>query len=75
MAASSGTAKLTRPSVATAAGLALRLAADPSADLRGRPTVLLFYRGNWCPLCMNGTPAGMIGYESDAGKTGGASPR
>ena len=23
-----------------------------SADLRGRPTVLLFYRGNWCPLCM-----------------------
>jgi len=23
-----------------------------AADLRGRPTVLLFYRGNWCPLCM-----------------------
>jgi peroxiredoxin len=23
-----------------------------TADLRGRPTVLLFYRGNWCPLCM-----------------------
>lgn len=23
-----------------------------SADLRGKPTVLLFYRGNWCPLCM-----------------------
>ena len=22
------------------------------ADLRGKPTVLLFYRGNWCPLCM-----------------------
>ncbi|MGB2711231.1 MAG: redoxin domain-containing protein [Conexibacter sp.] len=22
------------------------------ADLCGRPTVLLFYRGNWCPLCM-----------------------
>jgi peroxiredoxin len=21
-------------------------------ELRGRPTVLLFYRGNWCPLCM-----------------------
>jgi peroxiredoxin len=23
-----------------------------AAELRGRPTVLLFYRGNWCPLCM-----------------------
>ena len=23
-----------------------------AADLRGRPTVLLFFRGNWCPLCM-----------------------
>jgi peroxiredoxin len=23
-----------------------------SGELRGRPTVLLFYRGNWCPLCM-----------------------
>jgi len=23
-----------------------------SADLHGRPAVLLFYRGNWCPLCM-----------------------
>jgi len=23
-----------------------------SEDLRGSPTVLLFYRGNWCPLCM-----------------------
>lgn len=23
-----------------------------SADLRGQPTVLLFFRGNWCPLCM-----------------------
>lgn len=22
------------------------------AELRDRPTVLLFYRGNWCPLCM-----------------------
>jgi peroxiredoxin len=21
-------------------------------ELHGRPTVLLFYRGNWCPLCM-----------------------
>ncbi|MBA2765279.1 MAG: peroxiredoxin family protein [Thermoleophilaceae bacterium] len=21
-------------------------------DLLGRPTVLMFYRGNWCPLCM-----------------------
>lgn len=23
-----------------------------AAELRGQPTVLLFYRGNWCPLCM-----------------------
>ena len=23
-----------------------------SADLQGNPGVLLFYRGNWCPLCM-----------------------
>lgn len=23
-----------------------------SATWRGRPTVLIFYRGNWCPLCM-----------------------
>lgn len=23
-----------------------------TADLRGRPALLLFYRGNWCPLCM-----------------------
>ena len=23
-----------------------------SADLSGSPAVLLFYRGNWCPLCM-----------------------
>lgn len=23
-----------------------------SASWRGRPTVLIFYRGNWCPLCM-----------------------
>lgn len=23
-----------------------------AADLRGQPTVWLFYRGNWCPLCM-----------------------
>jgi len=23
-----------------------------AAELRGRPTVLLFYRGYWCPLCM-----------------------
>ena len=23
-----------------------------ASELRGRPTVLLFYRGNWCPLCM-----------------------
>ena len=23
-----------------------------SADLLGKPAVLLFYRGNWCPLCM-----------------------
>jgi peroxiredoxin len=23
-----------------------------AAALRGRPTVLMFYRGNWCPLCM-----------------------
>ncbi len=23
-----------------------------ASQLRGRPTVLLFYRGNWCPLCM-----------------------
>ena len=23
-----------------------------SDDLRGSPVVLLFYRGNWCPLCM-----------------------
>ena len=23
-----------------------------SADLVGKPAVLLFYRGNWCPLCM-----------------------
>lgn len=23
-----------------------------AAELRGRPTVLLFFRGNWCPLCM-----------------------
>ena len=22
------------------------------ADLAGRPAVLLFYRGNWCPVCM-----------------------
>ncbi len=23
-----------------------------SAEFRGTPSVLLFYRGNWCPLCM-----------------------
>lgn len=23
-----------------------------AAELRGRPTAFLFYRGNWCPLCM-----------------------
>lgn len=23
-----------------------------TADLRGQPTVMLFFRGNWCPLCM-----------------------
>jgi peroxiredoxin len=23
-----------------------------SADLIGKPAVILFYRGNWCPLCM-----------------------
>jgi|GEM_PF-366020 len=23
-----------------------------AAELRGTPTVMLFYRGNWCPLCM-----------------------
>jgi len=23
-----------------------------SADLHGSPAVLIFYRGNWCPLCM-----------------------
>lgn len=23
-----------------------------SADLLGKPAVILFYRGNWCPLCM-----------------------
>ena len=23
-----------------------------AAELRGKPTVFLFYRGNWCPLCM-----------------------
>lgn len=23
-----------------------------SSDLRGSPAVFLFYRGNWCPLCM-----------------------
>lgn len=23
-----------------------------SAELRGQPTVMLFFRGNWCPLCM-----------------------
>ena len=23
-----------------------------SADLRGQPAVVLFYRGNWCPLCV-----------------------
>ncbi len=23
-----------------------------SVDLLGNPAVLLFYRGNWCPLCM-----------------------
>lgn len=23
-----------------------------AGELRGRPTVFLFYRGNWCPLCM-----------------------
>ena len=23
-----------------------------SGDLRGRPTAWLFFRGNWCPLCM-----------------------
>lgn len=23
-----------------------------SSDLQGQPTILLFYRGNWCPLCM-----------------------
>ena len=23
-----------------------------TADLRGRPAALMFYRGNWCPLCM-----------------------
>jgi peroxiredoxin len=24
----------------------------PSTHLLGKPTVLLFFRGNWCPLCM-----------------------
>ncbi len=24
----------------------------PVESLRGRPALLLFYRGNWCPLCM-----------------------
>ena len=24
----------------------------PSTSLFGKPTVLLFFRGNWCPLCM-----------------------
>ena len=24
----------------------------PSTSLLGKPTVLLFFRGNWCPLCM-----------------------
>jgi peroxiredoxin len=23
-----------------------------SSDLRGRPHILMFFRGNWCPLCM-----------------------
>jgi peroxiredoxin len=23
-----------------------------SGDLRGKPAILLFFRGNWCPLCM-----------------------
>ncbi len=23
-----------------------------SRDLRGKPAILLFFRGNWCPLCM-----------------------
>ena len=23
-----------------------------SADLLGAPAVIMFYRGNWCPLCM-----------------------
>ncbi|PHS28313.1 MAG: alkyl hydroperoxide reductase [Robiginitomaculum sp.] len=23
-----------------------------SADMRGRPHILMFFRGNWCPLCM-----------------------
>ena len=23
-----------------------------SSDFHGRPTILMFYRGNWCPLCM-----------------------
>lgn len=23
-----------------------------SAELRGKPAILLFFRGNWCPLCM-----------------------
>ena len=23
----------------------------PSVDLRGKPAVLLFFRGNWCPIC------------------------
>ena len=29
-------------------------AGDPvaSAALRGKPSVILFFRGNWCPLCM-----------------------
>ena len=23
-----------------------------SADFKGKPTILMFFRGNWCPLCM-----------------------
>ncbi len=51
--------RLPAPGAAPKAGdrLPLLTLSDPagrevsSAELAGRPAVLLFYRGNWCPLC------------------------
>lgn len=40
----------------------------PSAALLGRPTVWLFYRGNWCPLCMAQIQEIAKGYQALAAR-------